>query len=437
MKQVIFLFFLAILCCGNASAQRKKRNVKEEIRSPKQELVYQDKNYLPTIKSVQFSPLGKEGDLPLISLNSDEKLNLVFDDLRADVRNFYFSIEHCNYNWEPSRVSPLEYAAGYNEDRIENFTSSKSTAQAYTNYNLTFPTEYVKPKISGNYLLKVYEDADKNRLILTRKFYVYRDLIQVQASLLQSPNVNNRASHQKINVTIKTNALTITNPQRDIHVVAIQNRRNDYQLETVDPLFIGNNEVRYEKTETLDFKGNKEFRYVDLRSFRLAAATIKNIRQDSIPYVTLTVDEDESGISYASTFDENGKFYIRNLDLEDDAANSSDYANVEFSLKTNQQPKGKIYLAGAFNNFIPSEEFELEKDEASLVWKLTTKLKQGLYDYDYIFVDENGKSFTDTFSNSHFETGNSYQILIYNRRPGTYWDELSGYSEITTNKKQN
>ncbi|WP_379090305.1 hypothetical protein [Pedobacter sp. UC225_65] len=63
------------------------------------------------------------------------------------------------------------------------------------------------------------------------------------------------------------------------------------------------------------------------------------------------------------------------------------------------------------------------------------KLKQGLYDFKYVWVDENGKFDDTVFEGSFFETENSYQILVYYRKPGGRWDELVGFSNINNIKK--
>lgn len=194
IHQVLKQAFLFFLVCSTTAvlAQKKKKEKKEFERSPRQELVYSNKAYLPSIKTVQFYPTGKENKLPIYVLGSNDLLLLSFDDLRADIRNFYFSIEHCNQDWTPSRASVLDYVDGFNEDRLEQFTASKGTLQPYTNYSLSFPSQYLKPKLAGNYLLKVYEDADKERLILTRRFYVLNNLVNISSNIQSSLQVANR-----------------------------------------------------------------------------------------------------------------------------------------------------------------------------------------------------------------------------------------------------
>ena len=428
--------FLTLLCaCTLAFGQKKKKDKKTFERSPSQELVYASKSYLPAIKTVQFYPIGKESRLPVYGLGSADQLFLSFDDLRADVRNYYISIEHCNIDWTPSRASVLDYVQGFNEDRIEDYSASMGTLQHYTNYSLTFPTANIKPKLAGNYLLKVYEDADKSRLILTQRFYVLSNLVNISSTIQQSSQVALRTQNQKLNITLKT-GLTINNPQRDLQVIVKQNQRPDNQMQVQTPSFVAANEFRYNNPETFDFKGNNEFRYIDIRSFRFASDGVSHVNIDSIAQITAQVDEDKRGQSYGGTFDENGRFYIRNRDHEDQPT-MCDYAKVTFSLKADAQQDGKIYIVGGFNDYVRSSENLLTYNSELGLWQVTLLLKQGLYDYDYAFEDAHGKLQTDRFSGSYFQTGNDYQLLIYNRRMGTYWDELVGYSETSIHNKHN
>lgn len=403
------------------------------MRSPRQELQYEDHAYLPSIRSVQLYPLGKESQLPLYTLGAMEQLQLTFDDLRADVRNYYFAVEHCNQDWTASRASVLDYVEGFNEDRVENFEAAKGTFQPYTRYSLRFPTANLKPKLAGNYLLKVYEDSDKERLVLTRRFYVLNELIQVKPQIQPSLDPAKKLSHQKLNIELTT-ALTIPNPQRDLLVRVLQNQRPDNFIQTLTPNFSSANQFKYNGKDFFDFKGNNEFRFVDLRSFRIASERMRHVQIDSTVTIDLYTDEDNQGKTYAATFDENGKFYFRNRDVNDEDSDG-DYATVNFSFKTAETFKGKIYLVGGFNSYRRTPENLMQWDEQRKLWTLRLRLKQGLYDYAYI-LDEPGGTLTDAFSGSHFQTGNDYQILIYNRRIGTYWDELLGFSEMGINNRK-
>lgn len=431
MKKVTILLLLTLTVL-TAFGQRRKRERQE--RSPRQELVYDNHQYLPTIKTVRLFPDELENALPVIDLHGTQQLHLSFDDLRADVRNFFFSIEHCTADWKPSRLNQLEYAHSFNEDRVLTYTSSVNTLQPYTNYRASFPSENVRPKLAGNYLLKVYEDADRSRLILTRKFYVVTSIITPTPQLLPSLDVARRQQNQKINLTVSTANITINNPYQDIKIRVMQNQRPDRDEWLGAPHFISDNSLIYNDAKTLDFGGSNEFNYVDLRSTRFASERVAHITIDSAVAVSLLPDEDLSPLAYGAVFDEDGAFFIRNQD-KPDADSESEYMQVRFTLQDKQARNGAVYIVGGFNQYRYSDENKMTYNPESQTWTATLLLKQGLYDYQYSWVDGDGSIHATAFSGNHFQTGNTYQILVYVRRPGTTWDELLGYTQLFTEDK--
>lgn len=425
---------LSCLCFSLESfAQRNRRSNRDSERSPRQELKYENFNYLPGIRTVQFHPEGDEAALPVWLLGEQDQLLLSFDDLRADIRNFYVSIEHCTADWKSSGLSPLEYVSGYNEERIIDYHSSVNTLQAYTHYQFTFPSPQMKPTRSGNYLLKVYEDADKRRLILTRRLYVVQQVFGMNIQLLPSTNNTLRAKNQKLNLSIQTAGHRITNPYQQIQVLLMQNQRPDVQQWLQQPSFVSDAELRYHDPRTLDFPGGNEFRYVDLRSLHLASERVTAIHRDSLVNITLQTDQNISTHAYGNLYDENGAFFIRNEDRPG-ALEEADYAQVTFQLDAaalNQKADlngHKIYVVGGFNDYQRSHENQMVFDQQQQLWTTTIPLKQGLYDYEYVLEDPmTGNVDASFFSGSYFQTGNAYQALIYYRRAGTTWDELWGY----------
>lgn len=430
-KAMLLLVLFSVVTLETVNAQRSSRNRRHTPeRSPQQELIYDNKNYLPVIRSVQFHPLSKESSLPVYYLGDEEALTLSFDDLRADIRNYYFSIEHCTADWKSSNLSPLEYVAGFNEDRIQHYYSSVNTKQPYTHYEITFPSAQIKPTRSGNYLLKVYEDADKKRLVLTRKFYVVQPIFGINVQRVPSSNNALRTTNQKINITLETTGYSITNPYQQLNVVVLQNGRPDVHQILKQPSFVGQNEIRYHDLNTLDFPGGNEFRFLDIRSLRLAAEGVANIERDTLTQVTLMQDVNLSKLAYGNLYDENGAFFIRNNDREH-AIEEADYAWVHFSLKDEliqEASKIKVYVVGAFNNYQRMEENELQYDALTHEWKGKLFLKQGLYDYEYIAVNkQTGALYPQYFSGNFYQTDNQYHIFVYLRRAGTTWDEIWGY----------
>lgn len=419
--------------------QKHKKKEKKRIRierSPEQELKYGNVDYLPAIKSVQFYQAQEEQSLPLLPLGGNEQLFLSFDDLRADNRTYYYTIEHCTSDWQSSNLSTIEYIDGLTEDRLYDYKSSVNTLQNYTHYELRFPTEgSMIPKLPGNYLLKVYEDADKSRLILTRRFYVLGQEVSVGIKILPSFKVVKRKENQKLNIEINLGSLQLNNPYQDIKVVVRQNRRDDIQEALTKPMFVREGQLIYNNNETFDFDGGNEFRNLDLRSFRLLSGQISGASKDSLRRMELMPDQDLAAESYSFSYDEDGKFFIRNNDFEQ-SDTEGDYAWVSFTLKTDSPPKDneQVYIAGIFNNFKTDTENEMKYDAEQKLWRGDLFLKQGLYHYTYI-NKVNGKELLNKYNGHHFETGNTYDVFIYYRKPATRWDELIGFATVNTSSK--
>jgi hypothetical protein len=67
--------------------------------------VYEDSIYMSNIGNVSFFKQNNQQSMPVIHLNSDEQLELYFDDMVGYPKNYYYTFVLCNANWTPADVS--------------------------------------------------------------------------------------------------------------------------------------------------------------------------------------------------------------------------------------------------------------------------------------------------------------------------------------------
>lgn len=438
---VAFLFprFLGLVSCflilaSFTYAQKKTKKARpQRVEVASAQLVYDDVNYIPEIKTVAFYNLKEVQSFPLLNLGSGEQLLLSFDDLRGGSRNLYYSVVHCNADWSPSSISPIEYLESFSEDRINDYRFSYSTYKKYTHYEVKLPNFSVIPKLSGNYLLKVYEDGDPSKLLLTRRFYVLTPKVAVQAEIVPSNTVSNRDSHQKINFSIFHPSLNIQNAYQEITAVVLQNGRTDIAQYTQRPLFIRNNQLIYSDNATMDFEGGNEFRRFDTRSFRYKSDGVYQIIQDNIYTINLFADLNKSKAGYAYQFDEDGNFYTLNQDGSDPRYDA-DYGKVNFVLQAEApDEQGFAYVVGKFNAYQKNHSSRMMYNADRKEFTSNILLKQGVVDYRYVWADEDGKIINNNaFEGAYYQTENDYQILIYYRAPGARFDQLISFTELNS-----
>ena len=131
-----------------------------------------DHSIPPKIKTIIFKSYNQNSALPVLVGN--EILKLSFDDLTANENDYYYKISYHNSDWSESNLFKNEYLIGIDNIRISEFENSFNTLKRYTNYKLEIPNNSIQLKLSGNYMLHVYDS--NNKLQFSRKFLYLRDI---------------------------------------------------------------------------------------------------------------------------------------------------------------------------------------------------------------------------------------------------------------------
>ncbi len=392
-----------------------------------------DTIYYPNIKTVKFYNYGDQLSMPVINLNSNEQTELHFDDLTASVKNYYYTFQLCNYDWQPVNLSQFDYIKGYTQMRISNYRFSSVAFTRYIHYQALIPDRDCMPSRSGNYLLKVFLDGDTTKLVFTKKLLVLNNKSTIAARVIQPFAPEYFRTHQKLQFNVNINGLNTFNPNQEIKVVVLQNYRWDNALINVPPTFIRGTSLEY-NTENLVFPGGIEWRWLDLRDFHLQSDRVKSAdyKKNSTD-VYVRTDAERSGERYIYYRDFNGRYIVETTQSLNPFW-QSDYATVHFSFSP---PNGEaytnknIYLFGELSNYNLSDSLQLRFNSEKGIYETQLLLKQGYYNYTYLAVDKATAQHFEIDGN-YYETENLYTILVYYRSFGGRADELIGVATFNS-----
>jgi hypothetical protein len=398
---------------------------------------YEDYVYKKNIKTVQLRDESFELTKAILNLGSDEKLKLSFDDLDADLKNYSYTLIHCNYNWEPSDLMPNEYIDGFLDNSINDYRYSFNTLQKFTHYNVSFPNNSMRITKTGNYILKVYQDNNPESIVITRRFMVFQNKISIESNVFAASIIEDRLFKHEIDFKINYSGYQINNPYSDLKIVLTQNNRWDNAKTNLKPVFVKDQELVYDYDEQNVFAGGNEFRFFDIRSIRYHSERIYAVKTDSAGnHVELYKDEKRSFKRYYSQSDMNGDFLIK-VQEGSNSEVEADYCYVTFFLPYDAPlTDGNLYVFGAFNAWKCNTENLLHYNPARFGYECTLYLKQGYYNYEYVFLKDGEVAADETLiEGMHYDTENDYSIYVYHRQPGTFYDQLIGVKRLNSMKQ--
>ncbi|MBX7202235.1 MAG: DUF5103 domain-containing protein [Bacteroidia bacterium] len=403
------------------------RNTKAEI--------WKDSVYRSSIHTVMLQIKGAEGTFPIIELGSGDQFYLQFDDLDTEQKQLYYTIEHCNADWSSSNTMFSYYLQGLQQDLIQDFRYSFNTRKQYLHYDLVFPNDQMRIILSGNYILKVFEDGDRDNLVLTRRFMIYQNQVKISAKVKRPSVIDLRDTHQEVDALVQLEQYRAINPAQSMKLVIMQNFRWDNPIQ-LKPFGINQSQLNYDYDDGSNcFPGGNEYRAFDIRSLRQQSISVQRFdREGELVEVTLLADPIRRFREYQFLQEANGRYFIRNSDGGGEPEVDADYAWVRFRLPFEAPLKeGNLFLFGSFTDWQLKEAFRLEYDFNLRAYTGRFLLKQGIYNYSYAFGASKGSKPDESFiEGSFYNTENDYLLLMYGRAYTNNFDELIGISRVQT-----
>ncbi len=396
---------------------------------------YTNMSYESNIKTVLLSQAGSYERFPAIDLNSNQRLQLIFDDMMPESDNYQYTFIHCSSDWKPSNLKPNEFITGNMFENITDYSFSTNTFQVYTHYNVVFPTTDMKPKLSGNYIIKIYRNFDESDIVLTRRFMVVDDKYIITPSPKIATNPSERFTSQEIDFSVNTGDNVVANPLIDVKATIMQNLRWDNAIFDLKPRFVNGKILDYNYESGNVFLGGNEFRYFDIRNLRFLSFNVRNkYLEGRLKHAVLYRDATRVSQTYLQTIDFNGKMVVDNRDNAIKGEIESDYAAVHFTFTSDKLDKD-IYIFGELTDWQLKDEFKMEWNEKSQEYEKMVMLKQAYYNYFYVTADAKKAADLQYTEGNHSNTENDYHIMVYNKNQFMQYDELLATISCNSMKK--
>jgi len=384
------------------------------------------------IKSIIFDGITDD-QFPIVQLG--EPIVLEFDDMSANEQDYYYKIVHCDYDWTPSDLLKSQYLEGSDNQRIIDYQNSYNTLKPYSHYRLRIPNIAVSPKVSGNYMLEVYNSY--NELQFSRRFVIYKDLVGVGVLLKRSRNFDVFNSEQLVEITIRAAGFQLVNPKKEVKIAVLQNYHWPTAIYNVPPQYTRGDLLEYRYADKIAFSGGNEFQNFDTSDLRRPSSRINRIEYDDIYHHILFPDIYRSEKEYTYYPDINGDFELRTLQGED-VNRESEYSAVHFSLPyTANIGLDEVFVFGKFNNYALEDLNRMDYNAETGNLEATIELKQGFYNYKYVIRRGDGTVELNTVCGDFHFAENQYLVLVYYRNFGDVYDSIigvgSGNSENITN----
>jgi len=374
------------------------------------------------IKSIQLRPLQENNYSSIVPLGT--VLELSFDDLDADSKDYNYRIEHMTHDWQKSRLLSSQFIDGFDENSILSVTNSFNTFQNYTHYAVKIPNVNSIITKSGNYLISVVNEDDI--VVFSRKLVLYENTTTVGVDVSRSRNTKTLNTQQTVEFIVNHPSLRINNPSQEIHVVLLKNENWNEKITDLQPTFFKQNQLQYTYANKTNFWGGSEYLNFDSKFIRNKSLNVVQIEMKDIfhhylyPY---TYAENER---YRYNPDINGQFVIRTLDASNPNT-EADYAMIHFTLLADEPfAEKEVYVYGAFDNFEIEKKNKLFYNFEDKSYQGKILLKQGFYNYTFATVDKKNTVDTNQINGTFFQTENEYTVLVYYKPFGALYDRVVG-----------
>ena len=391
--------------------------------------VFHTRIFDENVKTLQVKVNGNALVLPVIALDGNDVLQISFDEMSHEKRSYSYEIKHCNADWTASSLSQGEFLQGFARGYIDDYALSVNTTFLYTNYLFSLPNDDVRFLVSGNFMVDIYEDNNRDRVVARACFSVVEPKVEIEGRIRGNTDTELNNTKQQLDFEVFMRNYRIQDAQSELKVVVKQNDRTDNQLTDLKPTYYGADKLSFVNNRQLIFEGGNEYHRFDFSSIYNYDERVNQIKFER-PYYQVYLSEGrvQSAESYVLDFDVNGMFVVNYQNAIESADLEADYMYVNFFLPVDRPfLQGDIYLGGNWNYNQMNDLSKMNYDAYNGLYHKTLLLKQGGYNYQYWYVPKGSNSASvKPVDGSHWQTQNQYTIYVYHRPWGSRYDKLIG-----------
>lgn len=384
----------------------------------------------PRLKTLQVKVNGEWGEPPVMLLGGHQWVEISFDDLQASYQRYTYAITHCNADWTQSDLLTSEYMTGFNDQRIDDYEPGMGTEMDYCHYTFTLPNDDVHLLVSGNYRIDIFEDGG-DEPVAQACFSIIEPHVGVDIEVSGNTDIDSYATHQQVSFAVNYSGYPVSNPVTDFKYQVLQNRRWDTHVTDLRPSLMQVSRLIFNHNRALIFPAGNEYRRFEILDEYVPTMHVDHMAfEDDYYHATLMVDPQR--INYLYDRDQNGRYVVRNGDNESNDT-ESDYFFTHFTLQMPQVPGGDVYLFGDLTGNRLDEAYKMTYNLIDHQYELVTPLKQGSYNYLYLFCrDGDTVGLTYPCEGDFHQTENEYYIYVYHRPFGFRYDKLVGFQKVST-----
>ena len=389
----------------------------------------------PSFRTLQVIAEGDEFAQPVIALGDPAShLSVSFDEIADDRRFMRYELIHCDALWQPEGLVASEFLDGFNEGIVEDYEHSRATLVQYVHYTITIPNREITITEPGNYVLRVYDEADPDRTLLQARFGVCDYTAGVHAGVSPLTDIDANRNHQQVSLTVDLQHATgVDDPFNDLKIIVSQDGRHDNEVLLTTPQRVLGSNVIYEHLRQLIFPAGNEYRRFETVSTTYPGIGVDAITFDSPIYnMRLFADTPRAGRLYTYDSTQHGRFFIRQSSSSRPDT-EADYVMTHFALEMPELPDADIFLDGDFTGRSFSPLSRMVYNHATGCYEQSLMLKQGAYNYQYLTVPHGSeKGLTAPVEGDFSQTTNEYTIRVYHRPRGSRFDRLIGAGTVST-----